>query len=317
MKTTALSTLILIFAAVAILAMSAFTVDETEQVVVTRFGKVVGEPITDAGLHFKAPFIDQVNVFPKNLQEWDGERGEIPTLNKTYILVDTFARWHVVNPVLFFQTCRDVRGALIRIGDIIDPAVKNAIASYDLIESVRNSDRLVGIDDPIFGETGDANRMNQTIKAGRSAITRQIMDNAGEKLKSFGIQLVDVKLKRLNYRDDVRSSVYDRMIAERTQIVEKFRSEGRGEAQKIRGEMEKELKKIESEAYRTAQELKGKADAEVTRIYADAYGRDPEFYSFTKSLEVYGSALDKESTLVLTTDSEFLKYLKQRKQGTK
>lgn len=317
MKTTAFSTLILIFAAVVILAMSAFTVDETEQVVVTRFGKVVGEPITDAGLHFKAPFIDQVNVFPKNLQEWDGERGEIPTLNKTYILVDTFARWHVVNPVLFFQTCRDVRGALIRIGDIIDPAVKNAIASYDLIESVRNSDRLVGIDDPIFGETGDANRINQTIKAGRSVITRQIMDNAGEKLKSFGIQLVDVKLKRLNYRDDVRSSVYDRMIAERTQIVEKFRSEGRGEAQKIRGEMEKELKKIESEAYRTAQELKGKADAEVTRIYADAYGRDPEFYSFTKSLEVYGSALDKESTLVLTTDSEFLKYLKQRKQGTK
>ncbi|BCS97331.1 protein HflC [Desulfoluna limicola] len=313
MKTTALSTLILVFAAVAVLVMSAYTVDETEQVVVTRFGKVIGTPVADAGLHFKVPFVDQVNTFPKNLQEWDGETGEIPTLNKTYILVDTFARWRVVDPVLFFQTCRDMRGAMIRISDIIDPAVKNAIASYDLIETVRNSDRLVNVDDPIFGVTGDAAKANKTIKAGRTVITRQIMNNAGEKLKGFGIDLVDVKLKRLNYRDDVRNSVYDRMIAERTQIVEKFRSEGRGEAQRIRGEMEKELKKIESEAYRTAQELKGKADAEVTRIYADAYGRDPEFYSFTKSLEVYGDALNKESTLILSTDSEFLKYLKERR----
>jgi len=312
MKKTALSTLIVIFAAIAVLLTSAYTVDETEQIVVTRFGKVIGEPIRDAGLHFKVPLVDQVNPFPKNLQEWDGDSGEIPTQNKTYILVDTFARWHVVDPVLFFQTCRDMRGAINRIGDIIDPAVKNAIASYDLIESVRNSDRLVNVDDPFFGVTGDATKRNQTIKAGRTVITHQIMDNAGEKLKGFGIELVDVKLKRLNYRDDVRSSVYDRMIAERTQIVEKFRSEGRGEAQKIRGEMEKELKKIESVAYRTAQELKGKADAEVTRIYADAYGQDPEFYSFTKSLEVYGSALNKESTLILSTDSEFLKYLKKR-----
>ena len=229
MKTTAFSTLILIFAAVAIFMTSAYTVDETEQVVVTRFGKVIGEPITDAGLHFRIPMVDKVNPFPKNLQEWDGERGEIPTLNKTYILVDSFARWRVVDPVLFFKTCRDMRGAMIRIGDIIDPAVKNAIASYDLIETVRNSDRLVNVDDPIFGITGDAAKENKTIKAGRSVITRQIMDNAGEKLKSFGIDLVDVKLKRLNYRDDVRGSVYDRMIAERTQVVEKFRSEREGE----------------------------------------------------------------------------------------
>jgi membrane protease subunit HflC len=315
MRTTALSTLILIFAAVAVLAMSAYTVDETEQVVITRFGKVIGEPVTDAGLHFKVPFVDQVSPFPKNLQQWDGESGEIPTLNKTYILVNTFARWQVVDPVRFFQTCRDVRGGLIRIGDIIDPAVKNAIASYDLIETVRNSNRLENVDNLIFeeDESGQDNKTTLTIKAGRSVITRQIMENAGEKLKSFGIHLVDVKLKRLNYRDDVRNSVYDRMIAERTQIVEKFRSEGRGEAQKIRGEMEKELKKIESEAYRTAQELKGKADAEVTRIYADAYGRDPEFYSFTKSLEVYSSSLNKDSTLILSTDSEFLKYLKERR----
>ncbi len=312
MKTTAFSTLILIVAALAILLSSAYTVDETDQVVITRFGKVIGEPTTDAGLHFKIPMVDQVNPFPKNLQEWDGERGEIPTLNKTYILVDTFARWSVVDPVLFFQTCRDMRGAMIRIGDIIDPAVKNAIASYDLIETVRNSDRLVNVNDPIFGVTGDAAKENKTIKAGRTVITRQIMGNAGEKLKKFGIDLVDVKLKRINYRDDVRGSVYDRMIAERTQIVEKFRSEGRGEAQKIKGEMEKELKKIQSMAYKTAQILKGTADAKVTRIYADAYGRDPEFYSFTKSLEIYGKALGKESTLILSTDSEFLKYLKKR-----
>lgn len=292
---------------------AAYTVDETEQVVITRFGKIIGTPVTDPGLHFKMPLVDIANFFPKNLQEWDGERGEIPTLNKTYIWVDTFARWKIADPYRFFQTCINMRGAVIRIGDIIDPAVKNAIASFDLIEAVRNSNRIM--DDGERSRERSASKTDQishNVVVGRKQITERVLKNAKEKLKGFGIDLVDVQIKRINYREDVRNSVYDRMIAERTQIVEKFRSEGRGEAQKIRGDKEKELKRIESGAYKTAQEIMGAADAEVTSIYAEAYGKDPEFYSFLKSLEMYENALGKNTSIVLSTDSEFLKYLKAR-----
>lgn len=292
---------------------AAYTVDETEQVVITRFGKVIGTAVTAPGLHFKMPLVDIANFFPKNLQEWDGERGEIPTLNKTYIWVDAFARWKIADPYRFFQTCTNMRGAVIRIGDIIDPAVKNAIASFDLIETVRNSNRIM--DDGEGNHERSASKTDQishNVVVGRKQITEKVLKNAKAKLKSFGIDLVDVQIKRINYRDDVRKSVYDRMIAERTQIVEKFRSEGRGEAQKIRGDKEKELKRIESGAYKTAQEKMGAADAEVTSIYADAYGKDPEFYSFLKSLEMYENALGKNTSIILSTDSEFLKYLKTR-----
>ena len=295
---------------------SAYTVDETEQVVITRFGKVIGEAITEPGLHFKMPAVDIANSFPKNLQEWDGERGEIPTRNKTYIWVDVFARWRIEDPYRFFQTCINMRGAIIRIGDIIDPALKNAIASYDLIETVRNTNRTMAISDDgpsARSEESKTDQISHKILTGRKVITDMVLKNAKEKLSSFGIDIVDVQIKRINYRDDVRKSVYDRMIAERTQIVEKFRSEGRGEAQKIRGDKEKELKRIESGAYKTAQELMGTADAEVTSIYADAYGKDPEFYSFLKTLEMYENALGKNTSIVLSTDSEFLRFLKARK----
>jgi membrane protease subunit HflC len=292
-----------------------YTVDETQQAVITRFGKVQGEPVTEAGLHLKMPFVDLVNYYPKTLIEWDGERGELPTKNKTYIWVDAFARWRIADPVKFLKNCESVNNAIGIIGDIIDPSVKNAIAGYDLIESVRNTNREFDYEvadvEPVSGKV-NTERVNYTIAVGREKITLQILAQAKAKLVGYGIDLVDVKIKRINYRDDVQRSVYDRMIAERTQIVEKFRSEGRGEAQKIKGDKEKELKRITSEAYKKAQMIKGEADAKVTRIYAKAFGADPEFYSFVKSLEIYSQSLEKESTLILSTDSELLKYLKSR-----
>ncbi len=293
---------------------SIYTVDETEQVVITRLGKVVGEGIKTPGLKFKLP-IDFVNRFPKTLLEWDGERGEIPTQNKNYIWVDTFARWKISEPVTFLKTCISHQIAIGRIGDIINPAVKNAIAAYNLIESVRNTNREfdheISKQKAVSGKVA-AKAVDYKVEVGRSAIARQIYENAKVKLASFGIELLDVKIKRINYREDVRRSVYDRMIAERMQIVGRFRSEGQGEAQKIMGSKEKELKKITSEAYKRAQIVKGSADAKVTKIYADAYGKDPEFYSFVKSLDVYGETLDKESTVIMSTDSEFFKYINGR-----
>jgi membrane protease subunit HflC len=288
---------------------SAYVVDETEQVVVTRFGKVVGAPKKEPGLKFRVPIIDHTNYFPKNLLEWDGDPGQIPTLDKTYIWVDTFARWKIVAPVKFFQTVNNTTSALGRLDDIIDPAVRNLITSYSLIEAVRKSSRKLVFEIGREDEAADR-RTTYEIETGREKITQEILKQAQPKLAKFGIELVDVKIKRINYVEDVRKSVYGRMIAERKQIAEKFRSEGKGEASKILGEKERELKRITSEAYRTAQEIKGKADAESTKLYAKAYGIDPEFYSFSKTLEIYKEVLDEKNSLVLSTDSEFLKYFK-------
>jgi len=301
---------ILVVAVVAILFVftAAYVVDETEQVVVTQFGKVVGKPKTEPGLYFKIPFIQNATYFPKNLLEWDGDPGQIPTLDKTYIWVDAFARWRIVNPITFFQTVNNTTSAQGRLDDIIDPAVRNLITENRLIETVRNSNRE--LDTYEVGLEDIKEKPSYKIETGRGKITRQIMEQAQPKLAKFGIELVDVKIKRINYVEQVRDSVYARMIAERKQIAEKFRSEGKGEAQKILGEKERDLKRITSEAYRTAQTIKGKADAESTKLYANAYGIDPDFYSFVKTLELYGDAFDKDSSLVLSTDSEFFKYLK-------
>jgi membrane protease subunit HflC len=302
-----------IIAVVIILAIvvysAAYIVDETEQVVITRFGRIVGDPKTSPGLKFKIPIIDKANFFNKNLLDWDGDPGQIPTLDKTFIWVDTFARWKIVDPIKFFQTVNNRFNAIGKLNDIIDPAVRNAVTSHALIEAVRKSNREMEL-----GEIGEDIEQDQrdiySIEVGREKITQGIMDQAQPKLAQFGIDLVDVKIKRINYVEEVRRSVYDRMIAERKQIAQKFRSEGTGEARKILGDKERDLKLITSEAYRRAQEIKGKADAESTKLYAQAYGIDPEFYSFIKTLEIYGQALDKKNTLVLSTDSEFLKYLK-------
>jgi membrane protease subunit HflC len=289
---------------------SAYVVDETEQVVVTQFGKVVGEPKTDPGLKFKWPLFQAANYLPKNILEWDGEPGQINTLEKTYIWVDSFARWKIVDPIKFFQTVSNLNGGLSQLDAIIDPAVRNFITSYRLIETVRNSNRK--LDTSEIGMEGEFNEEHQSfdIQTGRDKIIQGVLEQAQPKLAKFGIELVDVKIKRINYVEEVQKSVFGRMIAERKQIAEKYRSEGMGEQRKILGEKERDLKRITSEAYRTAQEIKGKADAEATTIYAQAFGVDPQFYSFIKTLEVYGETMDKESSLVLSTDSDFLKYLK-------
>jgi len=291
-----------------ILYQAVYIVDETKQVILTQFGKVIGEPVTKPGLKFKIPFIQKPNYFAKNLLEWDGDPGEIPTQDKTYLWVDAFARWKIVDPLRFFKTVINENGAQSRLDDILDSEVRNKITSSPLIETVRKSNRPLDTFD-LENQIGEKRALGK-ITVGRQQIVKSIMDQAQPKLADFGIELVDLKIKRLNYTEQVQQSVYARMIAERKQIAEKYRSEGQGEARKIEGNQEKELKRITSEAYRTAQEVMGKADAEATRIYAEAYSKDVELYSLLKSLDVYKNTLDKDSTLVLSTDADFLKYLK-------
>jgi membrane protease subunit HflC len=288
---------------------AAFIVGETEQAIVTQFGRIVGEPVTEPGLNFKLPFIQRANFFNKNILSWDGDPGQIPTLDKRLVWVDAFARWKIVDPIKFFQTVNNRFNAITKLNDIIDPAVRDFITSHRLIEAVRKSNRELDTLEIREYESSEQ-RPVMTINVGREKITEGILKQAQPKLEQFGIELVDVKIKRINYVEEVRQSVYDRMIAERKQIAEKFRSEGKGEAQKILGDKERDLKEITSGAYRTAQEIKGKADAEATRLYAESYGVDPDFYSFVRTLELYNESLDNKSTLVLSTDSELLKYLK-------
>ena len=316
---------VVLFAIAFIVFTSAYVVDETEQVVITQFGKVVGDAVTTPGLNFKVPFIQKASYFPKNLQEWDGEPGQIPTKDKTFIWVDTFARWKIVDPIKYFQTVNNMTIALSRLDDIIDPAVRNFITSYRLVESVRNTDRPMDTFESfdMMQTESDAlsskdeqelpqQRISQyKIEVGRSEINKKIIAQAQPKLEAFGIELVDVKIKRINYVEKVRDAVYGRMVAERNQIAEKFRSEGRGEASNIIGDKEKDLQLIRSQAYKAAQEIKGKADAKATEIYAASYGVDPEFYSLIKTLDVYKLALDNNSTLVLSTESDFMKYFKE------
>lgn len=309
MKTKGLLIIIAVIA-VALPFFSAYTIDETEQVVVTQFGKVVGTAKSDPGLYWRLPFIQTTNYFPKNLQTWDGDPGQIPTKDKKFIRIDSFARWKIIGPVKFFETVKNTGTALRRLDGIIDPAVRNLITENDLIETVRKSNRKLEISETEMEGVSEDQAAEYTVEIGRQEITRRILEQAQPKLTKFGIELVDVKIKRINYVEQVRQSVYKRMIAERNQMAEKFRSEGRGEAEKWLGEKERDLKQITSEAYRKAQEIKGKADAEATAIFAKAFGRDPEFYSFIKTLEIYNESLDESTTLVLSTDSEFFKYLK-------
>ena len=308
MKNKGILIIIVVAAAAIFVYNAAYIIDETEQVIITQFGRIVGTPKTDPGLRFKVPFIQRVNYFAKNLLDWDGDPGQIPTLDKTFIWVDTFARWKITDPVKFFQTVNNQFNAVGKLNDIIDPAVRNFITSHSLIETVRKSSRLLDTSDV---EIEDRIQTSYAVTVGREKITQGILKQAQPKLAQFGIELVDVKIKRINYVEQVRNSVYGRMIAERKQIAEKYRSEGKGEAQKILGERERDLQKITSEAYRKAQEIKGKADAEATIIYAEAYGVDPEFYSFEQTLEIYDQSLDEKNTLMLSTDSEFLKYFKE------
>jgi modulator of FtsH protease HflC len=291
-----------------ILADAIYIVSETNQVIITQFGEPIGGAITSAGMHVKVPFIQKTNYFEKRWLEWDGDANQIPTKEKKYIWVDTYARWRISVPLVFFQRVRDERGAQSRLDDIIDGETRNAIAQFDLIEIVRSSNREMELtDEAIMLETSEA---IAKIEVGREKIAQIILENASKIAPQFGVELKDVRVKRINYVDEVQQKVFDRMIAERKRIASKYRSEGDGKSAEIRGQKEKELKRIQSEAYRTAQEIKGKADAEATRIYAQAYNLDPEFYQFLKTLETYRTSLDGETWLLLSTDSEFLKFLK-------
>ncbi|MBT5871830.1 MAG: protease modulator HflC [Candidatus Latescibacteria bacterium] len=295
-----------------VLSASTYTVDETEQVIILQFGKPVGEPITEAGLHFKMPLIQDVITFDKRIHEWDGDENQIPTSDKKYIWVDTFARWRIVSPLKFYQSVNNERNAQSRLDDIIDSATRNYVSENLLIEVVRNSNRELQITIEEAEGFGLENTTDLQIEQGREKITELILAKAAETMPQYGIELLDMRIKRMNYIEEVRQKVYERMISERKRIAEKFRSEGQGRKAEIDGEREKEMQRITSEAYRTAQEIKGKADAEATRIYASAFNRDPEFYSFIQTLETYKSTLDKKNTtMILSTDSDFLKYLKK------
>jgi membrane protease subunit HflC len=285
-----------------------FVVSETNQVIITQFGEPIGGPINTSGLHLKAPFIQKTNYFEKRWLEWEGFPNQIPTKDKKYIWVETYARWRIHDPLVFFQRVRDERGAHSRLDDIVDGEARNAIAKFDLIEVVRSTNREFELTEE--SAILELSEMITKIEVGREKVAQIILEAASKITPQFGVELRDVRIKRINYVDEVQQKVFDRMIAERKRIASKYRSEGDGKSAEIRGQKEKELKRIQSEAYRTAQEIKGKADAEATRIYAQAYSVDPEFYQFLKTLETYRTSLDSETWLLLSTDSEFLKFLK-------
>jgi membrane protease subunit HflC len=293
--------------ALTFLSSSTYIVAETEQVIITQFGEPRGNPIASPGLHFKVPFVQKANVFEKRFLEWDGSPNQMPTKDKRFIWVDMYARWRITDPLKFFQRLRDERGAQSRLDDILDGETRNAVASYNLIELVRSSNRPA---DTIPIENDEERIVLEPIAKGRRAIAASILEAARARTLDLGIEVLDIRLKRINYVDEVAKDVYARMIAERRRIAERFRSEGEGEAARIQGERQRDLQRIQSEAYRLAQELRGKADASATAIYAEAYGRDPEFYSFFKSLETYERVIDGKTYFVLGTDSDLLRYLR-------
>ena len=300
-----------IFLGLLTLASSLYTISETEQVIITQFGEPVGKPHTEPGLHVKVPFIQQVHTFEKRWLEWSGDPNQIPTKDKKYIWVDTYTRWRVKDPLLFYQRVRDERSAQSRLDDIVDGDTRNVIANNDLIEVVRSSDRPFEETEEDAGIDTSAAEVVGKIAMGRNKITRAILEMSRPIVAEFGIELVDVQIRRVNYVTEVQQKVFDRMVSERRRIAERSRSEGQGKAAEIRGQKERELKGIQSEAYRKAQEIMGKADGESTRIYADAYGRDPELYQFLKTMETYRKTMAADTTLILSTDGEFFKFLKQ------
>ena len=291
-----------------------YNVSETEQVILTQFGKTVGQPINEAGMKFKWPFIQTVNRIDKRILEWDGRASEMPTRDKLYIVVDTFGRWRISDPLQYFTRLRDERSALSRLDDIIGSEVRNAIAKHDLIEIVRtDKDRKASADAAPADDAGQINRL-LPITLGRTAVEKEIVEKSAPKLKDFGVELIDVRFMRVNYNPGVSAKIHERMMSERQQIAARFRSEGEGEAAKIIGSKERDLRQIESESYRQVQVIKGEADAKASEIYARAYGgsaQAAEFHQFLRTMEAYRKALDKETTLLLSTDSEFFRYLKQ------
>ncbi len=293
-----------------VLYSATFIVDETKQAIITQFGKPVGDPIVQPGIHLKLPLIQKVHYFDKRFLAWDGDPNQIPTKDKRFIWVDSYARWRIKDPLLFFQRVRDERGAQTRLDDILDGETRNAIANNNLVEIVRSTNRELEVGEGLE-EVGEK-EIDLKVQLGREKLTRLIIEAASPRLEVLGIELLDLRFKRINYVEEVQKKIYERMITERKRIADKYRSEGQGEAAKIIGDRERDLKKIQSEAYRTAQELRGKADAEATAIYARAYNQNQEsrdFYQFLKTMETYKATLSEKDWLVLSTKGDFFKFL--------
>lgn len=306
--------ILLLFAAiivvVIVLSQSIYIVDETQQVVITQFGKPIGDAVTEPGLKIKTPFVQKANFFEKRYMEWDGDPNQIPTKEKKFIFVDSYARWHITDPLQFYKRLTNERGAQSRLDDIIDGETRDQVANHSLEEVVRSTNREADTTAKISEIIEDS---LASIDVGRRRIQNIIQEKANEETKDLGIEILDFRFKRINYVEDVRQRVYDRMKSERIRIADKFRSEGEGEASRINGEKERELNQIQSEAYKQAETIKGKADAEAARIYADAYNkssRSIELYSFLKSMETFDKTFDSTTTVILSTDSELYKYLK-------
>ncbi len=307
MKQASILLLLIVVVLFTIVAGGAFyIVNETEQVVITQFGKPVGDPVTTPGLKVKVPFLQRANYFDKRFLEWDGDPNEVTSKDKRFIYVDTYARWRITDPLLFFQRLRDESGAQSRLDDILDGETRSTVAKHDLIEVVRSSNRTF-VASPDSPEGEEAQR---EIQFGRAKLEAEVLASASQRTSDLGIEILDFRFKRTNYAEVDRPKVYDRMISERKRIAEKYRSEGAGEAARINGDKERELKSITSEAYRRAQEIRGRADAEAADIYARAYNQDPDFYRFLKTMEVYRTTFDADTLLLLSTDGEFLRYLK-------
>ena len=300
----------IIIAGIIVLSQSIYVVNETQQVVVTQFGRPVGDAVTEPGLKIKTPFVQKANYFEKRYMEWDGDPNQIPTKEKKFIFVDSYARWHITDPLQFYKRLTNERGAQSRLDDIIDGETRDQVASHSLEEVVRNTNRQADTTAKISEMIEDSLAQ---IDVGRKRIQNIIQETANEETKDLGIEILDFRFKRINYVEDVRERVYDRMKSERIRIADKFRSEGEGEASRINGEKERELNQIQSEAYKEAETIKGRADAEAARIYADAYNKSRssrELYSFIKSMETFQSTFDSTTTVILSTDSELYKYLK-------
>ncbi|MBW1732601.1 MAG: protease modulator HflC [Deltaproteobacteria bacterium] len=289
-----------------------YTVREWEQVVITQFGRPIGKPKTEAGLRFKIPFIQVVNRYEKRLMRWDGDPKEIPTRDKRFIYVDTTARWRIVDAQKFLEVLGTYSQAYAKLDDIIDAVLRDYVSANPLVELVRTSNEMLTVE-KVEGKALSPFREStapETVRLGREKITRAILAEASKAMSAFGMDLVDVRIKRINYVEQVRKKVYERMISERKRKAAQFRSEGEGKKAEILGQMEKELKSIVSGAYRTAEEIRGNADAKATKIYGDAYGEDPAFYAFFKTLETYKEAPYKNAFIILGTDSDYYRFLK-------
>jgi membrane protease subunit HflC len=314
MKRVAILAVLGVLAAVTYVSMSSlYTVSEVEQVIITQFGRPVGEPVTTAGLKLKTPFIQDVNPIDKRILEWDGSPSDMPTKDKLYIAVDLFARWRIDDPLQYFLRLRDERSAQSRLDDILGSETRNAVAKHELIEIIRTTKDRVPLRDPQLIDTQTDVGALVPIRKGRQLVEEEIFAAAADKVRVFGIELLDIRFKRINYNESVQPKIYDRMISERRQIAERFLSEGNGEAARIRGNRLRDLNKIQSEAYRSVEEIRGVADATATGIYAEAYNQSPEsaeFYEFTRTMQSYRSIIADNTTLILSTDSDMFKFLK-------